>query len=79
MAIDGDMRETFSVENDYSFQLRGDRFETVPLLETSEDPNRIFNRMRLAVPLSAGLSGLNLLAQSFGYDLRAGEEWSCQL
>lgn len=68
MAIDGDMRETFSVENDYSFQLRGDRFETVPLLETSEDPNEppaSSTGMRLAVPFERRIERFKFVSSKF--------------
>lgn len=68
MAIDGDMRETFSVENEYSFKLRGDRFETVPLLETSSTPNNpsaSSKGMRLAIPVERKLERFKFVSSKF--------------
>ena len=69
ISIDGDVRETFSLEQEYSFKPRGDLFDTIPLLDKSvPDPNNPDENdigMRLDVPYSRTLERFKFVSSKF--------------
>lgn len=69
ISIDGDVRETFSLEQEYSFKPRGDLFDTIPLLGASvPDPNNPDENdigMRLDAPYSRTLERFKFVSSKF--------------
>jgi len=67
--IDGDIPENFSFDSPYSFQIRGDLFETIPLLEKGEpDPNSPLPEdrgMRLDTPYERIIERFKFISSKF--------------
>jgi hypothetical protein len=73
ISIDGDVRETFSLESDYPSQLRGDIFETVPLLSQAapdpNDPDASEFGLRFDSPYERVFERLKFVSSKFGITL----------
>lgn len=68
ISIFGDIRKTFSLENEYELSPRGDPFNTIPLLKTAIDPNKPSKYaigMRLGIPYESIKGRLKFISSSF--------------
>jgi len=64
----GDLRQTFSLEDQYQISARGDVFNTIPLLETALNPNKPPKSalgMRLDIPYEFIKGRLKFISSSF--------------
>lgn len=68
ISIFGDIRKTFSLENEYELSPRGDPFNTIPLVKTAIDPNKPSKYaigMRLDIPYECIKGRLKFISSSF--------------
>lgn len=68
IGIMGDVRQTFSLEDQYELSERGDPLNTIPLAPNLGDPNKPSNKalgMRLDVPHESTKGRLKFIASSF--------------
>lgn len=68
IGIFGDLRKTFTLSNNYPIPAIGDSFNTVPLLETAENPNFPSpddSGMRLDIPYATRIGRLKFVSSNF--------------
>lgn len=69
ISIDGNVRETFSLEHPYAFKIRGDVMGTIPLLERGapdpDDPSEDSLGMRVDIPYARLIERLKFVSSKF--------------